>query len=58
MEHRGMGFIAPSDGSQDLFVHRSYLADGGHSLGWQLQPMLMLVLVGSSRTIFRMYVGP
>lgn len=29
MENRGMGFIAPSDGSQDLFVHRSYLADGG-----------------------------
>lgn len=29
MENRGMGFIAPNDGSQDLFVHRSYLADGG-----------------------------
>ncbi|CAJ1348134.1 unnamed protein product [Effrenium voratum] len=29
MEHRGMGFIAPSDGSQDLFVHRSSLQDGG-----------------------------
>jgi len=29
MENRGMGFIAPDDGSQDLFVHRSYLADGG-----------------------------
>ena len=29
MEHRGMGFIAPSDGTQDLFVHRSYLMDGG-----------------------------
>ena len=29
MENRGMGFIAPSDGSADLFVHRSYLQDGG-----------------------------
>ena len=29
MENRGMGFIAPSDGSADLFVHRSSLQDGG-----------------------------
>eukprot|EP00931_Biecheleriopsis_adriatica_P045468 TRINITY_DN26043_c0_g1_i1.p1 TRINITY_DN26043_c0_g1~~TRINITY_DN26043_c0_g1_i1.p1 ORF type:complete len:733 (-),score=175.06 TRINITY_DN26043_c0_g1_i1:45-1988(-) len=29
MENRGMGFIAPNDGSPDLFVHRSYLLDGG-----------------------------
>mmetsp|Transcript_136300 Transcript_136300/g.235963 ORF Transcript_136300/g.235963 Transcript_136300/m.235963 type:complete len:855 (+) Transcript_136300:164-2728(+) len=29
MEHRGMGFIAPSAGGDDLFVHRSYLSDGG-----------------------------
>lgn len=29
MENRGMGFIQPHDGSADLFVHRSYLTDGG-----------------------------
>ena len=29
MESRGMGFIQPSDGGADLFVHRSYLQDGG-----------------------------
>jgi len=28
IEERGMGFIAPDDGSQDLFVHRSFLNDG------------------------------
>lgn len=28
MEHRGMGFIAPTAGGDDLFVHRSYLTDG------------------------------
>jgi len=28
MEERGMGFITPSDGSEDLFVHRSFLSDG------------------------------
>lgn len=37
MENRGMGFIAPSDGSADLFVHRSYLQDGGSlALGSQV----------------------
>merc|ERR1719183_1821890 len=28
IEARGMGFITPSDGGQDLFVHRSMLMDG------------------------------
>ena len=28
IEERGMGFIAPADGSPDVFVHRSNLTDG------------------------------
>jgi cold shock CspA family protein len=40
VEERGMGFITPSDGSQDCFVHRSNLMDGlqlmtGHSVQFQ-----------------------
>lgn len=31
IDNRGMGFITPGDGGEDLFVHRSMLTDG-HSL--------------------------
>eukprot|EP00747_Dinoflagellata_sp_TGD_P169632 gnl/TRDRNA2_/TRDRNA2_199094_c0_seq1.p2 gnl/TRDRNA2_/TRDRNA2_199094_c0~~gnl/TRDRNA2_/TRDRNA2_199094_c0_seq1.p2 ORF type:complete len:167 (-),score=44.59 gnl/TRDRNA2_/TRDRNA2_199094_c0_seq1:690-1124(-) len=28
-ENKGMGFITPLDGSEDLFVHRTAISDGG-----------------------------